>query len=100
MAVSTILVTGATGFVGRHLVPALQAAGYPVRCGGRDPDAGRKIHPAAEWVRLDVDDPALRDEDDVAAHHRVRRERDEQRLHRGLARGGDELSFGTGARQP
>jgi uncharacterized protein YbjT (DUF2867 family) len=26
-----VLVTGATGFLGRHLIPQLCAAGYPVR---------------------------------------------------------------------
>lgn len=36
---STILVTGATGFVGRHLVPALVAEGHDVRAMTRDPDA-------------------------------------------------------------
>lgn len=35
---STILVTGATGFVGRHLVPALVAEGHDVRAMTRDPD--------------------------------------------------------------
>ena len=33
----TILVTGATGYVGGRLIPMLLARGYPVRCLVRDP---------------------------------------------------------------
>ena len=33
-----ILVIGASGFVGRHIVQALLADGYPVRCLSRNPD--------------------------------------------------------------
>ena len=33
----TVLVTGATGFIGRRLIPALLAAGYRVRCLVRRP---------------------------------------------------------------
>lgn len=53
-----VLVTGATGFVGDQVVPALEAAGYAVRCATRDPGAARPRDPARTWVRLDVDDPA------------------------------------------
>lgn len=52
-----VLVTGATGFVGRALVPALVAEGYEVRATTRSlahaaPEAG------VEWVACDVHVPA------------------------------------------
>lgn len=52
-----VVVAGATGFVGRRLVAALEAAGRPVRRGTRDPAAGRTETPTATWVELDVDRP-------------------------------------------
>lgn len=52
-----VLVLGATGFVGRHLVAALRAEDRPVRCASRDPDAARGTAPGCEWVRCDVDRP-------------------------------------------
>jgi len=52
-----VLVTGATGTVGRHLVTALLAAGQDVHAGVRDP-AGADLAPGAVPVRLDLDDPA------------------------------------------
>jgi uncharacterized protein YbjT (DUF2867 family)/membrane protease YdiL (CAAX protease family) len=55
---TTVLVTGATGFVGRHLVDALGAAGYDVRCATRAPARARARDPAATWVELDLDRPA------------------------------------------
>lgn len=54
----TVLLTGATGFVGRHLRPALEAAGYRVRCTSRDPERAEQAAPDVDWVRLDLDDPA------------------------------------------
>lgn len=54
----TILLTGATGFVGRHLYSALLRAGHRVRCTSRNPDRARARHPDREWVRLDADQPA------------------------------------------
>ncbi|RJQ26565.1 MAG: NAD-dependent epimerase/dehydratase family protein [Peptococcaceae bacterium] len=38
-----ILVTGATGLVGRHLLPGLLEAGHEVRCLARDPDKARRL---------------------------------------------------------
>ncbi len=53
-----VLLTGATGFVGRHLLPALEAAGCDVACGTRNPDAARGRDPKRHWVRVDVEDEA------------------------------------------
>ncbi len=53
-----ILLTGATGFVGRSLYPSLAAAGYRVRCASRTPHRARKHWPDRHWVEMDVDDPA------------------------------------------
>lgn len=51
-----VLVTGARGFVGRHLCAALDAAGRPVRCASRRAAPGAS-RPGLEWVRADVGDP-------------------------------------------
>ena len=59
-----ILVTGAAGFIGSHIVDALVAGGHPVR--GVDallPAAHRErpgyLNPAAEWLEGDLRDPAV-----------------------------------------
>lgn len=52
-----VLLTGATGFLGRALRPHLERAGLPVRCGSRSPDAAARRAPGAHWVRLDLDAP-------------------------------------------
>lgn len=51
----TILLTGATGFVGSHLAVVLEAAGYDVRCGTRSPNAARATEPRLTWVELDLE---------------------------------------------
>jgi uncharacterized protein YbjT (DUF2867 family) len=51
------LVAGAGGFVGRHLCPALAAAGYRIRCGSRSPARARDAFAQGQWVQLDVSDP-------------------------------------------
>ncbi len=53
-----VLLTGATGFVGGHLLPGLEAAGFDVRCATRDPARAATAHPDRSWVRLDVNDRA------------------------------------------
>lgn len=52
-----VLVTGATGFIGRHAVEALLAAGYAVRALCRSPEPGLTAM-GAEVVRGDVLDKA------------------------------------------
>jgi uncharacterized protein YbjT (DUF2867 family) len=51
---STVLVTGATGFIGRRLVPALVEAGHDVRAMTRRPEA---YDGPGEPVGADVSDP-------------------------------------------
>lgn len=50
----TVLLTGASGFVGRYLYPALRACGYRIRCGSRNPRQARLVMPDREWVQLDL----------------------------------------------
>jgi uncharacterized protein YbjT (DUF2867 family) len=58
LAQKRILLTGASGFVGRHLFHTLRAAGCDVRCVSRNLERARHAHPDRDWVRLDMDDPA------------------------------------------
>ena len=51
-----VLLTGATGFIGRHLHPALRGAGYAVRCLTRRPDEARQLWPTKDWIAGDVGD--------------------------------------------
>lgn len=51
-----MLVTGATGFVGRALVPALVAAGHEVRATTRQPARATPL-PHVAWVTCDVQRP-------------------------------------------
>jgi len=55
--VATILLTGATGFVGSHVLVALRAAGHTVRCATRKPDQARARAPELSWVELDLHRP-------------------------------------------
>lgn len=52
----TVLLSGATGFVGRAVAEPLVRAGWRVRRGTRDVSRARQRAPHAEWVALDVDD--------------------------------------------
>lgn len=52
-----VLLTGATGFIGRRLAIALDAAGYRVRCATRTPDQSRALEPERTWVACDLDRP-------------------------------------------
>lgn len=53
----TLLLTGATGFVGGALRPHLSASGFQVRCLTRDVARARARMPAVDWVQGDVGDP-------------------------------------------
>jgi uncharacterized protein YbjT (DUF2867 family) len=57
IAGNLILLTGATGYVGGHLLQALQAAGRRVRCATRRPEAINGAAPGTAAVRADVGDP-------------------------------------------
>lgn len=52
----TMLLTGATGFVGRAVRPALAAGGWRVRCMTRHTEEARRREPTLEWVQGDVAD--------------------------------------------
>lgn len=52
-----VLLTGATGFVGKHLYPTLVGAGYEVVCASRHPERARALEPEKRWVQCDVSDP-------------------------------------------
>lgn len=53
-----VLLTGATGFVGRELYPVLDEAGYRVRCTSRTPEKARERWPGRRWVEMDVGNPS------------------------------------------
>lgn len=51
-----ILLTGATGFVGEGVYPALVRAGFDVLCGTRDLKRARHAHPTRNFCHFDLDD--------------------------------------------
>ena len=50
----TVLVTGASGFIGRHLVARLRAGGHIVIGTARNPVAAGRANPAIEWRHADL----------------------------------------------
>ncbi len=52
----TVFVAGASGFVGRHLLPALRAAGVQVVGGSRDPERAALTEANVEWRHADLED--------------------------------------------
>jgi nucleoside-diphosphate-sugar epimerase len=64
-----ILVTGASGFVGGHLAPALVGVGHDVFCAVRDP-SGYAAPEGATTVTLDLDEPSTSElpETDAVIH--------------------------------
>lgn len=53
----TVVVAGASGFVGRHLIDRLRSRGHTVRAGTRSPERASAVRPGFDWVELDVDRP-------------------------------------------
>ena len=49
-----VLVTGAYGFIGMHIVAGLRAAGHRVVGCGRDVKAGERRIPGIEWIACDM----------------------------------------------
>ena len=58
LAMKSILLTGATGFVGSAVRPRLAASGWHVRCLTRDVARARAAAPGLDWVQGDVSDEA------------------------------------------
>jgi uncharacterized protein YbjT (DUF2867 family) len=56
--VQQVLLTGATGFIGRNLHPVLQRLGYRVLSASRNPERARQALPAHEFRALEVTDAA------------------------------------------
>jgi len=50
----SVLLTGATGFLGRHLARALSASGCRVRAASRRPADCRSANPDLDWVGVDA----------------------------------------------
>jgi uncharacterized protein YbjT (DUF2867 family) len=51
-----VLLSGATGFVGSHILPQLVAAGLDVVGAARDPQGAARRHPGRTFVQLDLAD--------------------------------------------
>jgi uncharacterized protein YbjT (DUF2867 family) len=51
-----VLLTGATGFVGTHIFPALFSQGFDVVCGTRDVGKATKKDPSRNYCRFDLAD--------------------------------------------
>ncbi len=49
-----VLITGASGFVGRRIAPVLEALGWRVRCLTRDASAAARRWPHRTWIEGDV----------------------------------------------
>lgn len=61
MSKPTILLIGATGFVGRHAAVALEATGWDVRAATRTPTQARLTNPGQHWFECDIEsDESLR----------------------------------------
>jgi len=50
----SVLLTGATGFLGNHLAKSLLASGWRVRAVSRRPFHGHPVDPDMEWVGVDA----------------------------------------------
>jgi uncharacterized protein YbjT (DUF2867 family) len=56
--IQQVLLTGATGFIGRNLHPVLRRLGYRVISGSRNPERAREALPGHDFRRLEVTDAA------------------------------------------
>src|SRR5215208_3521322 len=54
---SEVLLTGAAGFIGTRLWPALDAHGLRVRCVSRDAERAARRWPGRGWVQADLAAP-------------------------------------------
>ncbi len=57
MSGTTVLLTGATGFVGRALFEELRGEGHRIRCATRSPERARFRFPDRQFVACNVDEP-------------------------------------------
>ena len=62
MSKPKLLLTGATGFVGRAVRSSLEANGWSVRCLTRNINRARRIDPKADWVEGDLNQPKTYEE--------------------------------------